>query len=458
MPISQIIFFAIVAIILLLLTQFEHYIINFYYNRLKWQTKITAKEYYRYSNYLKEGLPYFKKLSPNGKAKFVSRLKSVLSSKHFEGMQGLKVDEKMKIIISGLIVQITFGLKNFDISHFTLIRIFPEQFYSRLHKQDLKGGATKTGILLLSWKDILEGIRDENDKINLGLHEIGHALKLNVIEGSKFDLQFSSYLDRWLEISKNEFWNIRTSSQSFLRAYAGSNMHEFFAVSMEHFFEAPKEFKSQLPDIYNHMCMLLNQDPINEKNDYLLATKFKDEVNADISLIPLPNKIISSGKYLAWHWTYSVMLVGIFFAFPGMAILQIDLAIQDDYFLKLFGISIGIAFTTQFWWILKEKILNLPIFVFYCVGGFSPVIICLLFILNNSITIESIHERYAIKQKTYLQDVVIYRLEDNAYAQWRDFRTFDLGSAYHKKPKYVEYEFKLGIMGFKKLVGKSVEY
>ena len=40
------------------------------------------------------GLPYFKKLSPNGKAKFVSRLKSVLSSKHFEGMQGLKVDLK----------------------------------------------------------------------------------------------------------------------------------------------------------------------------------------------------------------------------------------------------------------------------------------------------------------------------------------------------------------------------
>ncbi|MCB9336447.1 MAG: zinc-dependent peptidase, partial [Flavobacteriales bacterium] len=51
-------------------------------------------------------------------------------------------------------------------------------------------------------------------------------------------------------------------------AYAATNMEEFFAVSVEHFFEAPDEFKVSLPDLYTQLSIMLNLDPLNKQNDY----------------------------------------------------------------------------------------------------------------------------------------------------------------------------------------------
>lgn len=49
---------------------------------------------------------------------------------------------------------------------------------------------------------------------------------------------------------------------SFLRSYASTNQQEFFAVCVEHFFEASKSFRENLPQLYSHLCILLNQDPL----------------------------------------------------------------------------------------------------------------------------------------------------------------------------------------------------
>jgi len=150
-------------------------------------------------------------------------------------------------------VQLTFGLEYFDISHFTLIRIFPERFYFRLYEKYLKGGTSPSGVIFRSWKDFGEGFADPHDKYNLGLHEIAHALKINVTDGDHFDLKFAFYLDNWLDIGMREFKKMHKAGEHFLRAYAGTNMHEFFAVCVEHFFEVPEDFQAPLPSIYNHL-------------------------------------------------------------------------------------------------------------------------------------------------------------------------------------------------------------
>ena len=49
----------------------------------------------------------------------------------------------------------------------------------------------------------------------------------------------------------------------FRSPYAGANEYEFFAVALEYFFEKPTEFKSALPDLYDTLKKLLNQDPIS---------------------------------------------------------------------------------------------------------------------------------------------------------------------------------------------------
>ena len=61
----------------------------------------------------------------------------------------------------------------------------------------------------------------------------------------------------------------------FLRDYAKSNIHEFWAVCVEHFFEAPVQFKEQLPELYIAMCNVLNQDMAQRIFDYSESKKKK---------------------------------------------------------------------------------------------------------------------------------------------------------------------------------------
>ena len=58
-----------------------------------------------------------------------------------------------------------------------------------------------------------------------------------------------------------EMPKIRSSEKHFFRAYAGTNEYEFFAVALEYFFGKPLEFKIALPELYNVLARLINQNP-----------------------------------------------------------------------------------------------------------------------------------------------------------------------------------------------------
>ncbi len=59
----------------------------------------------------------------------------------------------------------------------------------------MKRAVSPSGFMLLSWKNFLEGYAYDNDNYILGLHQMAHALKLEVAKGDVFDLRFSSYID-----------------------------------------------------------------------------------------------------------------------------------------------------------------------------------------------------------------------------------------------------------------------
>ena len=50
--------------------------------------------------------------------------------------------------------------------------------------------------------------------------------------------------------------------KNILGDYAGTNYHEFWAVSVEVFFENPIRFRHELPHLFNAISRLLRQDPI----------------------------------------------------------------------------------------------------------------------------------------------------------------------------------------------------
>lgn len=205
---------------------------------------------------------YYQKLNDKEKTKFLRRLVNFIDSKDFQGCGGLQLTEEMIVLISASSIQLTFGLEEFLLDHFSKIFVYPNVYFSKINKQYHKGETNLGGAIVLSWNHFLEGYNKPNDKVNLGLHEMAHALRFDKFKNDDYDYFFNTYFDKWQAIAKDEFKKTKEDSSSFFREYGGSNANEFFAVCIESFFESPAEFKKLHPEIYKHMCILLNQDPL----------------------------------------------------------------------------------------------------------------------------------------------------------------------------------------------------
>lgn len=233
----------------------------------------------RIESYLKD-FTYFQKLSSQGKKKFSKRVYSIVVSKEFVGKNNFQITDEIKIRIASCMAQLTFGLNEFRITHYDTILVYPEAFYSEHFKSYLKGATSMAGTIGISWEDFEKGYRYEDDKFNLGIHEIAHALQIDALHGDAPDEHFESNVQDWINVATIELFKIRKGTSDFLRKYAATNLHEFFAVAVEHFFEVPLQLKERLPDIYYNLCYLLNQDPLNTSEDYkispLLEGKVKD--------------------------------------------------------------------------------------------------------------------------------------------------------------------------------------
>ena len=58
-----------------------------------------------------------------------------------------------------------------------------------------------------------------------------------------------------------QFFKLKSSGSDYIRSYAQTNLMEFFAVTVECFFETPVEFHEKHPKIYLSIQKLLAQDP-----------------------------------------------------------------------------------------------------------------------------------------------------------------------------------------------------
>lgn len=217
-----------------------------------------------YREILKQNFKYYNLLSTRDKISFERKLRGFLASKIFISRQFPVVTDEMKVLISAAAVQLTFGLPQVYLRHFTKILIYADTYYSQINKKYHKGEVNPAyGIIVLSWKNFLEGYADPSDSLNLGIHEMAHALHLeNVIINGEHAFLDREMLKLWEELVKKEMMAFRRGEAPFFRENAFTDEHEFFASATEVFFEDPERFKDQRPDLYFTLAALLNQDPI----------------------------------------------------------------------------------------------------------------------------------------------------------------------------------------------------
>ncbi len=171
----------------------------------------------------------------------------------------------MEILIGATIVMVTFGWKRIRLPHFSKILIYPNVYYSTTSKGYHKGEVNpKYGIIVISWSNFLEGLLNEEDGVNLGIHEIAHALKLEnqIMYNGESEFFDPVVWQRYQVLALPEMNKAKFGVQSVFRPNAGLNEHEFFAVALETFFEKSAQFKVELPELYQILVLLLRQDPL----------------------------------------------------------------------------------------------------------------------------------------------------------------------------------------------------
>ena len=206
---------------------------------------------------------FYRKLPLKSKRIFEYRVGRFMKLTQFVPREMKVVTREMQVLISASAVQITFGFDDVLLSHFERIIVYPDQYFSNSAQRYHKGEVNPSmGVIVLSWKHFAEGYASE-EGVNLGLHEMAHALQLeNVILNSEYGFMSDDAIQHWQQLAEKEITLIQTDQSHFFRKYGGTNQAEFFSVAVENFFERPLEFAAYNSDLYESMCRLLKQNPI----------------------------------------------------------------------------------------------------------------------------------------------------------------------------------------------------
>ncbi len=213
---------------------------------------------------LTKRFPYFNSLNPSQKDRFLERLNSFMMTKAFKthDIRGFK---EMPVLISATAIQFSFGLQKYLLPNFEFIHFYPSEFvHTNSPTGFLEGNVSGRGINI-SWKHFLEGFQYPDDGQNVGLHEMAHAYYYqNFISTDDTDNEFVTSFSNFNNTANKVFEQEKQPGNDLYSEYALRNFQEFWAESVEIFFEKPVDMIAIYPNLYQTMKLVLNQDPVTK--------------------------------------------------------------------------------------------------------------------------------------------------------------------------------------------------
>jgi Mlc titration factor MtfA (ptsG expression regulator) len=427
---------------------------------------------------------YFHQLSDAGKKRFMHRTINVMVNKKFIG-KGIEITEEMRVRLSACIVQLTFGLETYTLPHYDRIYVFPEEYYHPLLKQNLKGGTYANGMISFSWKDFVEGFADPADKYNLGLHEFAHALKLEIKHSEYPDDRFSELFPDWNERGKYELEKMQLTSKPYFRKYAATNSDEFFAVCVEYFFERSEEFRNTLPDLFHHLCWLLNQDPLRTDIDYSLQLAgqrpsvsthalITDSVTVQVTNPGSPIEIIPEEKQQPQpytpatykqvkgkiHWSLIILITGPFVGIPCLFYLM-SISVIHGAALVICAAVFGLLNGVTYKYFKRRGMNETGFFVAYSFLGvgiwMTVLLLALNFLVPGGRAIQTEHDVVSADIPAQNSSgLATFTLTNDMYYDYPWINTYWCTDDIRKRPKKVTRKLRTGIFGIETL--QSTEF
>jgi Mlc titration factor MtfA (ptsG expression regulator) len=207
---------------------------------------------------------FYRRLSPAGQARFETDVAIFLAEQHIVGPQESAVPEDMCVLIASAAAMLGHGRPAWEWPTHRDIIVHVTNFNEDYEPGDhhgIAGMVHAQGPVLLSRKQVRHGFKKTTDGINVAVHELAHVIDL--ADGAA-DGHASIWgeLPGWQALVQARLKQVRRGGkQAPLRAYAGTNEAELFAVAVEAFFETPDRLQRRDPQLYKQLEVLFNLDP-----------------------------------------------------------------------------------------------------------------------------------------------------------------------------------------------------
>ncbi len=216
---------------------------------------------------LQECVSFYGLLSEDEKHIYEADMAIFLAEHTITGIDDVKITRKVALLVAATAVRLIFRRPEWEYRDFGEILVYPGGFRTDgSYSTDLAGSNSaaagmvhSSGSVILSLPHLLRGFQHDNDGLNVGYHEFAHVLDGYNPDGIPDELSLGAYRP-WMEVMHKEFEKVH-KGRSMLRQYAGTNPAEFFACSVEAFFEKPQMMKMKAPKLYTQLAEFFNQDP-----------------------------------------------------------------------------------------------------------------------------------------------------------------------------------------------------
>ena len=223
---------------------------------------------------LADNVPHVARLSPPQQEKLKSITRIIVSEKHWEAHGGLEMSDEIKVTIAATAALMLLGVENFYFDRVRTIIVFPHPIRRKTRQGMVvereshhAGEAWQSGQVVLSWQDVVRDSRNPADGRNLVIHELAHCLDgLDGEMGGSLIFGDPAKTKRWRRVSAAEFEAlgnaVRHGQPTLLDYYGATNLAEFFAVASETFFELPREFQCEHPELFELLKEYYHVNPI----------------------------------------------------------------------------------------------------------------------------------------------------------------------------------------------------
>jgi hypothetical protein len=258
----------IIIVVLVIGILVLHKPLSVVFNRLyikRQQRKFVECETF-YHSVVSKYIRYYNRLDLEDQRKFLFRTFLFKKARRFHYIE-VKESAEMPILISAVAIQLTFGLDKFMLNYFNEIYVLKDDYHYGFYSRPFMGHVDQSGIYL-SWDNFIKGISGQTPYCNVGLHEMGHALAyVTFITETEEDKHFKKEFKNFSKVARPIFADMQGGNRNLLGEYAAVNYHEFWAVSVETFFENPVCMRLDLPELYQAMVDLLRQDPLQMRTN-----------------------------------------------------------------------------------------------------------------------------------------------------------------------------------------------